>query len=388
MYITRKLEIEVLQGINDNPVTAVIGPRQCGKSTLAKQIIQKLEKKVIFLDLERPTDLQKLDNAEWFLGTQKGKLVCIDEIQRKAELFPLIRSLVDEWGGNGHFLILGSASRELIMQSSESLAGRIGYKTLSPFLYSEVKDRFTLDDYLVRGGFPRSLLRENEPASVQWREDFITTFLERDLLFWSGFSTLTMRKLWQMLAFLNGQVINYSTLANSLGVSPPTARNYVELLSSTFMVRLLPPFLPNTGKRLVKSPRIYLTDTGIANTLLGISNFEQLAGNPSVGAAWEAMALQNLTGHFPKHNFYFYRTSHGAETDIVMERHKKLIAIECKSGMQPSLGRGNYSAISDLKPEATLIISPVKSGWSVRPGVHVTNLDEAIVQIAEISGAG
>jgi len=386
MYYSRKLEKNLIKGLNNNPVTAVIGPRQCGKTTLVKHIINNIQKEVVYLDLERPSDLQKLEYAEWFLTKQKNKLICLDEIQRKPELFPLIRSLIDEWGGNTHFLILGSATRELIKQSSESLAGRITYKQLTPFLFNEIKQDFTIEDYMVKGGFPRSLMKMDSLESFEWREDFITTFLERDLLMWSGFSTETMRKLWLMIAHLNGQIVNYHLIASSLGISAPTVKNYIELLSSTFMVRLLPPFIANTGKRLVKSPKIYLTDTGITNALMGITNFNQLAGLPSLGAAWESLVFANLTGNFQSLNFYFYRTNHGAELDLIIESKGKIIAVECKAGTTPVLSRGSYTAISDLKPLYTFIVSPVKSGWSVKPGVDVVSLEEVIQRIGDTFG--
>ncbi len=186
------------------PVTAILGPRQCGKSTLAKHLISELTTEAVYLDLERPSDLQKLEDAEWFLSRQKGKLVCLDEIHREPELFPVLRSIVDENGGNGQFLILGSASRDLIKQSSESLAGRINYKKLTPFLWDEICHETDMESYMIKGGFPRSILAE-EKASMEWRESFITTFLERDLLQFAGFSPVSMRRLWQMLAHSNGQ---------------------------------------------------------------------------------------------------------------------------------------------------------------------------------------
>lgn len=386
MYYPRKLEKEVLRGIENNPVTAIIGPRQCGKSTLAKHIIEGLAKEVVFLDLERPADLQKLDNADWFLNTNREKLICIDEIQRKPGLFPLLRSLVDDWGGNGHFLILGSASRDLLKQSSESLAGRITYKYLTPFLFDELPGEYTTEKHLLRGGFPRSLLAPDENISFEWREDFITTFLERDLLFWSGFSPATMRKLWMMLANLNGQIINYSLIAASLGISSVTAKNYSELLSSTFMLRLLPPYLANTRKRLIKSPKIYMADIGLTNALLGISRFNQLAGHPSMGAAWEAMVLANLSGSFSRGDFSFYRTSHGAEIDIIINYRGKLIAVECKASTSPILTSGTYSAINDLRPDTTMVVSPVEKGWPLRPGIEVVNIPAAIKMIEQLLG--
>jgi len=386
MYYPREIEKEVFKSIANNPVTAIIGPRQCGKSTLAMHIAGLTDKEFIYLDLEKPSDLSKLDDPEWFLGLQKDKLICLDEIQRKPELFPLIRSLVDQWAGNGHFLVLGSASRDLLRQSSESLAGRISYKRLTPFLLSELKNEIQLPDYLSRGGFPRSLLANDDKQSMEWREDFIATFLERDLLLWSGFSPETMRKLWQMLANLNGQIINYSLLGSSLGVSHTTVRNYVELLKSTFMLQLLPPFLSGTGKRLVKSPKVYLNDPGITNALLRIADFDQLAGHPSFGAAWETMVLTNLTGSFPHFNFYFYRTSHGAEIDIILENGQKRVAVECKAGLSPKLSSGTFLAIEDIQPLQSLVVAPVEQGWPMKEGVDVVNISRAIQKIRDLLG--
>jgi len=384
MYYPRKIEKEVLRGIEHNPVTAILGPRQCGKSTLAKYIIGSISKEVVFIDLERPADIQKLENAEWFLVANKEKLICIDEIQRRPDLFPLLRSLVDDWGGTGHFLILGSASSDLLKQSSESLAGRITYKYLTPFLIDELPEGYSSDKYLLRGGFPRSLLAEDENISFEWREDFITTFLERDLLLWSGFSPATMKKLWMMMANLNGQIVNYSLIAASLGVSSVTAKNYADLLSSTFMLRLLPPYLAKTRKRLIKSPKIYIADTGLTNALLGISEFNQLAGHPSMGAAWEALVFANLFGSFPKGGFYFYRTSNGAEIDIILTYRGKLIAVECKASTSPVLTSGTYSAIDDIKPDATIVVSPVENGWPLKPGIEVLNISSAIEKVKQL----
>lgn len=386
MYIQRAIEPEILSSLEHNPVTAILGPRQCGKSTLAKHIIENFSKEAIYLDLERPSDLRKLDDAEWFLETQKEKLICLDEIQRKPELFTTIRALVDEWGGNGHFLVLGSASRELIKQSSESLAGRISYKRLNPFQWDEISSLAKLEDYISRGGFPRSLLAKSNELSFQWREDFITTFLERDLMLWSGFSPDTMRRLWQMLANLNGQLINYSNLGSALGVSHTTVRNYADLLAATFMIQLLPPYLANTQKRLVKTPKIYLGDSGIANALLGISNFVQLAGHPTLGAIWESVVLINLTTTFPQMRFYFYRSSKGEEIDLVIESNDELFAVECKAGVAPHISKGTYKAIDDLKPKHILVVAPVEKGWQMNEKMVVANIPEAIRLISDKAG--
>lgn len=384
MYINRNIESQVLESLKNNPVTAVIGPRQCGKSTLVKHILTQYPQS-IYLDLERTSDLRKLDDPEWFLSSQKGKLICIDEVQRKPELFPLMRSLVDEWGVNGSFLILGSASRDLLKQSSESLAGRISYKKLTPFLWSEISDEFTLEKYYAQGGFARSILASNDDASFEWREDFISTFLERDLLQWTGFSTQTMRRLWQMLAHTNGQTVTLSTIASSLGVSDPTVRNYIDLLEGTFMVESLPPYISNLGKRLVKSPKVYISDSGITAALLGLRNFEQVSGHPIFGSLWEQIVLTNLKGSFSDAEFFFYRTANGAEMDIVMTLRRKVFAIECKATVSPTLSRGSYNAIEDIAPIATFIAAPITEGWKLKSEIEIVSLKELISKIKSLT---
>lgn len=381
MYIPRNIEPSVLESIGNYPVTAVIGPRQCGKSTLVKHILEQNQNS-LYLDLERPSDLRKLDDSEWFLSSQKGKLICIDEIQRKPGLFPLLRSLVDEWGGNGNFLILGSASRDLLKQRSETLAGRISYKRLTPFLWSELEGGYAFEKYFSRGGFPRSLLISSNKKSLEWREDFISTLLERDLLQWSGFSTQTMRRLWQMLAHRNGQLTNLSLIASSLGVSGTTVRNYIDLLEGTFMVEVLPPYVSNLGKRLVKSPKVYISDSGITAALLGLGDFVQLSGHPVLVSIWEQIVLTNLKGHFPESKFFFYRTNNGAEVDIVMELRNTVFAIECKATLSPVLTKGNYNGIADINPAKSFVAAPVKNGWAMAPGIEVVSLDEIIISIS------
>jgi predicted AAA+ superfamily ATPase len=380
MYIDRFLENEINSSLNNNPVTAIIGPRQSGKSTLAKKLLKNFNS--LYLDLEKPSDLFKLEEPEWFLTSQKEKLICLDEIQRKPELFPLIRSLTDEWNKNGSFIILGSASRDLLKQSSESLAGRISYKTLNSFTWDEINNRFPIEDYLLRGGFPKSILASDEKTSFEWREDFISTFLERDILQWTGVSTKTMRNLWQMLAHLNGQVVNYSSLSRSLGISNVTVKNYIELLESTFMAVMLPPFLKNTKKRIIKNPKIYLADSGITNTLLRVRDFEQLAGHPNFGYNWETLVLSNIKSHFPQVNLSFYRTQDGAELDFILEYGNKTFAVECKASKGPTLSKGNYYAIADVQPKETFIVAPVDKGWPFKKGIHVTSVSELISNIA------
>lgn len=368
------------KALKHNPVVALIGSRQCGKSTLAKHLLAK-NKQGIYLDLERPSDLQKLEEAEWFLSSQKGMLICIDEIQRKPELFPILRSLADTWGQNESFLVLGSASRELLKQSSETLAGRISYKKLTPFLWKELKSKYSLETYIERGAFPRSLLGANKETSYEWREDFISTFLERDLMQWRNFTPVTMRRLWRMLAHVNGQTADYTTLAGSLGVSAPTIKNYIDLLESTFMVEIVPPYISNLKKRLVKSPKIYVADSGITATLLGLRSFEEMSGHPSFSAIWEQIVLTNLKGLFPESEFYFYRTTNGAEVDFVMKMNQTVLAIECKASYAPSLTKGSYFAFKDTAAKKMFVAAPVEKGWPVRENVEVVSLDEIEMKI-------
>ncbi len=375
MFIPRKTEGNILKSMNNSQVVAIIGPRQCGKSTLAKHILKEFFES-IYLDLERPSDLQKLENAEWFLSSLKGKTICIDEIQRKPDLFPLIRSLVDEWSKSGSFIILGSASRDLLKQSSESLAGRIAYKRLTPFIWKEISDIISIEKYISRGGFPRSLLVDDDAISFEWRENFISTFLERDLLQWRGFTTSTMHRLWQMLAHLNGQTVDYTMLAKSLGSSSVTVKNYIDLLESTFMVDVIPPYTSNLGKRLIKAPKVYISDSGIAAALTGLRSFESMIGHPSFGAIWEQIVLSNLKSTFPDAEFFFYRTSNGAEVDFVMKKDNSIYAIECKSSLSPSLSKGNYNAVEDIRPEKFFVVSPVSEGWPMKPGIDVVSLNE------------
>jgi len=377
MYYKRLQEATIIESIKNFPVTALLGPRQCGKSTLIKNIIQNLNQDSIYLDLEKPSDLQKLEQAEWFLNSQKDKIICIDEIQRIPELFPLIRSLVDEWDKPGCFIILGSASRDLLMQSSESLAGRIIYHKLTPFLWNELPMK-SIENYMVKGGFPRSYFASTNSVANQWKKSFISTFLERDLRQWLNFTPITMQRLWQMLAHVNGQTVNYSTLSNSLGVSNQTIKNYIDLLESTYMVDTVPAYNNNLLKRLIKAPKVFISDPGITITLLGINNFESLTAHPVFGSIWESIVLLNLRGNFPDAEIFHYRTSNGTEMDFVFILENKLFLIECKASYAPKLNRGNYIVIEDLKPVKTFIVQPSEDGWMVGENIEVVNINSLI----------
>ena len=378
-FIKRLLTNEVEESLKHFPVVAVTGPRQCGKSTLVRHLLGN--KNLVYLDLERQSDLRKLDEAEWYLQSQKDKIICLDEIQRKPELFQLIRSLTDEWGRKGSFLVLGSASRDLLRQSSESLAGRISYKRLTPFLWSEIKDKGSLEHYLFRGGFPGSFLSNNNDVSMEWKENFISTFIERDLTQWTGSSPVSVRRLWQMLSHVNGQTINYSALGNSLGLSNTTIKNYMDILQSVYMVDVVTPHLPNTGKRLIKAPKVYISDSGIVTGLLGLKGFDQLSGHPVLGSLWEGTVLANLRGHFPGADIRFYRTNHGSELDFLVFVSNKFFAVECKASKAPVMSRGTYSAINDLKPDFTFMVSPVDDSYMLRKNTEVVSLSDLIIRI-------
>lgn len=338
------------------------------------------------MDLERPSDLRKLDDPEWFLGSQLERLVCLDEVQRKPELFPLLRSLIDEGDRPGMYLILGSASRDLLAQSSESLAGRISFKRLTPFLWQEVADQVSTEQYLSRGGFPRSLLAPDEEAAYEWREDFIQTFLERDLLQFAGFTPATMRRLWQMLAHTNGQTVNLSMLGKSLEVSHTTVRHYIDLLEDAFMLYQVRPYSGNTRKRLVKSPKVYLADTGIAHALLGLRDFTQASGHPAFGSLWEAAVLSNLIGHFPNLTYSFFRTSTGDEIDFVLSDGNKVMAVECKATVAPKLSKGNHAALDEIPARQALVAAPVAEGFPLTPNWQVVSLGGLIQAVGEVFG--
>jgi len=287
--IDRYLTNTVKRRLQNSPAVAILGPRQCGKTTLAGQIVKEINQSV-YLDLENPSDLAKLDDPLAFFSLHKDELVCLDEIQRAPEIFSILRSVIDERARNSQFLILGPAGRDLIRQSSETLAGRIAYLELTPFVLSEIEplQGNDIQRLWLKGGFPRSYLAEDIDTSFEWRQDFIRTFLERDIGM-LGFRVPPARlgRFWKMCAHSHGSLFNASKLADSLGVSSHTIRSYMDLLEHTFMVRLLLPDAPNLKKRLVKSPKIYIRDSGILHTLLDIRTHDDLLSHPTLGASFE-----------------------------------------------------------------------------------------------------
>jgi predicted AAA+ superfamily ATPase len=378
-YLKRKLHQIVLERLDDFPAVAILGPRQCGKTTLAKALSTEI-KNSIYLDLEKPSDLNKLREPELFFDMNREKFVCLDEIQRAPEIFSIMRSIIDEKRENGQFLILGSASRDLIKQSSETLAGRIAYLELTPFLLTEIiederDNDEPLNKYWLRGGFPKGYLSKNDKRSMIWRENFIRTFLERDIP-QLGFQIAaeSLRRLWMMCAHNHGQLLNASRLGESIGVTHTTIRSYIDLLTHTFMIRVLPPFHANLKKRLVKSPKIYIRDTGILHALLAIETLDDLISHPVFGSSWEGLVLENVMEVFQGWTAGFYRTSAGAELDLVLERGRKRIGVECKASAAPQVTKGFWNSLKDLDIREAWIIAPVKEPYPIEKGVIVTPL--------------
>jgi uncharacterized protein len=344
---------EIKISIRNNPITAIMGPRQCGKTTLARAIAQTTDS--IIFDLEDPTDFELLlENPKMILQQQKG-LVVIDEVQRNPDFFPLLRVLADETDSQRKFLILGSASPDLIQKSSESLAGRIGFVNLTGFNIKETGVE-SLDKLWKRGGFPKSFLGTDEQQSFSWRENFIQTFLERDISN-LGFNipAVTLRRFWLMLAHYHGQIWNGAEFARSLGVSEPTVKRYLDILTGTYMIRQLQPWYENLKKRQVKAPKVYIRDSGILHALLGMEA-DTIITNVKSGASWEGFIIEQLLSRLSSRDFYYWRTHTGTELDLMVLKGGKRLGFEVKFSESPKITRSMLSAQEDLKLNQLFII--------------------------------
>jgi predicted AAA+ superfamily ATPase len=374
MILNRIIQKEIETYFNDIPVTAIIGARQVGKSTLAKQLLRK-KKNVVYLDMEKRTDAQMLKVPEEFFSMNKSKIICIDEIQLVPDIFREMRSFIDA-NKDTKFVVLGSSSPELLRQSSETLAGRIFYYELSPFLLPEIRKNCDLNTYRLRGGFPLSLLAKDDKLAFFWLQNYIKTFLERDLRqFGFNIAPETIHRLWEMLAHFNGQVLNYSTLANSMGLSQPTVKHYIDILQYTFMLRIIQPYFVNIKKRLVKSPKLYFRDPGILHALLNISTYEQLYSHPVFGSSYEISVIENIINIFPGWKYFYYRTAKGVEIDLVMTKGNRVVAVEIKSSPTPSVGKGFWNALDDINSTEAFVIAPVKMPYPLSKKVMVTSLE-------------
>jgi len=377
--IERLLSEKILRDLEWSPIIGLVGSRQVGKTTLVKHLQGRIKKPTIYLDLELQDDYFKLEDAQSYLSGHADKCVIIDEIQVRPELFALIRALTDQKREPARFILLGSASPHIVKLNTETLAGRISYHELAPFSYSEIKGQFSQEEHWLQGGFPGSLLAPDPLFSRKWMEDFVETFIHRDLSR-LGFvvPAALLRNLFSMLAHHSGGLLNASALANSLGVTHPTINKYLELVEACFLIRRLPPYFKNLGKRLVKSSKIFFRDSGLLHHLLRISDMEQLRGNLAVGASWEGYVIEQIIREAPEFSdFYFYRTQNGAEIDLVMITPKgKMAAMEIKFSVAPNISKGFFQSLDDLKPQYKYVITPGGESFTRNDGLRVCSLKE------------
>ena len=362
------------------PAVALLGPRQVGKTTLALQLAATTPS--LYLDLEASADLARISEPSLFLQRHADKLVILDEVQRLPGLFAELRGLIDagrrQGQANGRFLLLGSASVELIRQSSESLAGRIAFLELGG-LHALELGADALDKLWIRGGFPGSTLAATDGDSAEWRRQFIRTYLERDIpQLGPRLPAETLRRFWTMLAHGQGSLLNAAELGRSLGVDGKTVGRYLDLLVDLLLVRRLPPLLANVGKRLVRSPKVLVRDSGLVHTLLGLGDADAVLGHPVAGASWEGFVIETLLAVAPQGcQGWFYRTAAGAEIDLVLEwSPQRRWAIEVKRSLSPRLGKGFHQARADLQPERTFVVTPSATGYPLADGVEVMGLAE------------
>jgi len=384
--ITRSLSAQLSDAIACSPAVALLGPRQVGKTTLALEIGQRYN--ALYLDLESAQDLAKLAQPELYLQDHQDRLVILDEVHRTPGLFPILRGLIDQGRRSGRragmYLLLGSASLDLLRQSGETLAGRIAYLELTPFHVLEARDQ-TVDALWVRGGFPESLLAPDSRRSLRWRQDFIRTYLERDIpQFGPRIAAETLRRFWNMLAHLQGCLLNTAQLARNLGVDAKTATGYLDLLVDLLLVRRLPSWHANLGKRIVKSPKVYVRDSGLVHALLNIPDKETLLSHPIVGQSWECFVIENLLDCVVgKAQGYFYRTSGGAEIDLLLSwPNGSLWAIEIKRSLSPKLERGFHAACADLQPTKKFVVYPGAERYRMTADIEAISLKELASELA------
>ncbi len=358
------------------PAVGLLGPRQVGKTTLVKSLI--LEKESLYLDLEKASDRAKLADAELFLKSHANKTVILDEIQLMPELFAELRSLIDEQREAGRFILLGSASPDLIRSSADTLAGRIGYLELTPFFLNEIEEA-EQEKLWIRGGFPMSFLAKTDRESQLWRQNFIKTYLERDLA-QIGLSTdpRLVERFWIMLANAQGGIWNGESFARALGITRPTVNNYLKYLEGSFMVRTLQPFHHNIKKRLVKSPKVFIRDSGLLHSLTGVDSMSALQNLVLVGASWEGFVIGQIIDTFgTAYEYYFYRTHQGAECDLLLVKNGKVkIAVEIKNTISPKITKGLQISMEDTDAEAGVVICRIDQGYPLSQKVKAMGLRE------------
>ncbi|MGH8290441.1 MAG: ATP-binding protein [Steroidobacteraceae bacterium] len=384
MVIPRKhLLNRITQGLKASPAVALLGPRQCGKTTLARAIAT--QERSTYFDLENPVDLARLSQPMIALESLRG-LVVIDEIQRRPDLFPVLRVLLDRKPARARFLILGSASPALLQQSSETLAGRLALIEIAGFVLDEIPPR-NLGRLWLRGGFPRSFLARSDRLSFAWREDFIRTFLERDLIqLGIRVPAPTMRRFWTMLAHYSGGIWNASEIGNSLGEAHTTVRRHLDSLSAALVVRVLQPWFENIGKRQVKAPKVYVRDSGILHALLGITDRRGLEGHPKLGASWEGFVAEQLLSWLDNPQTYYWRTQAGAELDLLLFHRNRRIGIEIKRADAPAITPSMQSALKDLKLDRLFVVYPGSVRYSLSEKIEALSLQECISALLNLKG--
>ena len=384
--IARAIQPVLKELLGRFPAVALLGPRQVGKTTLALALAAELKLRSVYVDLELPSDRVKLSDPELYLGQHEDRLVILDEIHRLPDIFKVLRGLIDrrrrQGIRSGQFLLLGSASIDLLQQSSETLAGRIAYQELRPLSELEVAAVGSRDQLWVRGGFPESFLARSDEESFEWRGAFIQTYLERDVpALGPRIPAETLRRYWQMLAHNQGQMLNAAQLASGLGVSGHTVARYLDIMVDLLLVRRLLPWSSNVGKRLVRTPKVFVRDSGLVHALLGIRNREELLGHPVVGASWEGLMIENVLSALPMSaQTSFYRTAAGAEIDLVIELDaKNRWAIEVKRSIgNPAPSKGFYVACEDIKATRQIVLYPGRERYKLDPRTEVMPLDELL----------
>lgn len=387
--ITRRTRVLVEQYLRQAPAVVLLGPRQVGKTTLARQIASRLKSRALYLDLERPVDRRRLSDADAFLRAQVGKLVVIDEIHRAPALFETLRGIIDDRRSAGdrvgHFLLLGSAALDLMRQTSESLAGRVAYVELAPIDALELpKQVGDVNRLWARGGFPESVLASDDEASLAWRRAFIRSYLERDVpMFAPRLPAETIGRLWTMLAHAQGTPLNQSRLASSLAVSTPAVGRYLDLLVDLLLVRRLRPWSGNVGKRLVRTPKTYIRDSGLTHALLELRSWDEVLGHPVAGPSWEGFAIENLIAAAGERRTpHYYRTEDGAEIDLLFERGGKIeLAIEIKRSSAPEPSKGFRSGLDVLRPRHAFIVHGGEGSWPAGHGITAVSLADLMKEL-------
>lgn len=383
--IARTTALDAIKsGLLVNPGVVLLGPRQCGKTTLARQLLAQARtagEPARLFDLEDPADAAALSNPMLTLGSLRG-LVVLDEVQRAPDLFPILRVLMDRPTTPAKFLLLGSASPHLVRGVTESLAGRVGFVDLHGFSLGEV-GAARQESLWIRGGFPRAFLADSDGASFDWRRDFIRSFTERDFgSLGLGPTPSTLARLWSMTAHHHGQLLNASELGRSLGLTYKTVQRHLELLEGAFMVRLLRPWTANMGKRLVKSPKVFVRDSGLLHALLGLRDRDDLLGHPKLGASWEGFALEQVLAELPRTDAWFWGTQGGAELDLFVEIQGKRVGFEFKASDAPSTTKSMAIAVADLELDRLIVVKPLGSDYSLTDRIDVKSLESTLRELA------